>query len=100
MKDIIHICAQHKVGVISNLRVVFMMRLPYRVLFSINLVVRSYFNWAFGIIFLHWPLVFPAKCFKQLSSANNNLKARHAIDAGNGAHAKCSWSPNLYNHTQ
>ena len=94
MKDLIHICAQHRVGVISNLRVVFMMRLPYRVLLKAVLI------WAFGIIFLHWPLVFPTKCFKQLSSTNNNLKAQHAIDAGNGAHAKCSWSPNLYNHTQ
>jgi len=50
--------------------------------------------WAFGIIFLHWPLALPAKCFKQLSSTNNSLKAQDAIDAGNGAHGKCSWSPN------
>ena len=47
MKDLIHICAELRVGVIGNLRVVFMMRLPYRVLFSINLVVRSCFNLGF-----------------------------------------------------
>ena len=47
MKDLIHICGEHRVGVIGNLRVVFMMRLPYRVLFSNNLVVRSCFNLGF-----------------------------------------------------
>jgi len=68
--------------------------------FQLIYLYEAVLIWAFGIIFLHWPLALPAKCFKQLSSTNNNLKAQDAIDVGNGAHGKCSWSPNLYNHTQ
>ena len=60
MKDIIHICAQHKVGVISNSHVVFLMRLPYRVLFSINLLVRSCLELYSYIA--HWP------CLQSLSN--------------------------------
>jgi len=64
MKDLIDICAEHRVGAIGNLRVVFMMRLPYRVLFSINLVVRSCFNLGFWNYIFTLPLAFPAECLK------------------------------------
>ena len=94
MKDLIHICVEHIVGVICNLRVVFMMRLPYRVLFSINLVVRSCFNLGFWSYIFTLAIGLACKVFKKLSFTNKNLKAQDAIHAGNGADGKCSWSPN------
>ena len=66
MKDLVHICAQHRVGVISNLRVVFMMKLPYRVLFSINLVVRSCFNMGFWNYILTLAIGLPCKVFQTI----------------------------------
>jgi len=100
MKDLIDICDEQNVGAIGNLRVAFM-RLPYCVLFSINIVVRSCFK--FWLLELYFYIAsglrnidptLTCREFEKLSSTNKCLKAPDAKDAGNGAAGKCSWSAN------